>query len=66
MRFCSPEDEDQAARSERIARWRAERRVQRGYENKLTMRAVTFPIYAAEGWPAQIQGSGRMVISWPS
>jgi hypothetical protein len=54
MRPSSPDDEDQAARSERIARWRA----QRWYENKLTLRAVTFPIYAAEGWPAQIKGSG--------
>jgi len=58
MRFSSPDDEDEAARAERVARWRAEQRVQRWYENKLTLRAVAFPMYAAEGWPAQIRGSG--------
>ncbi len=57
-RFSSPDGEDDAARVERIARERAERRVQRWYENKLTLRAVTFPVYAVEGWPAQIVGSG--------
>jgi hypothetical protein len=58
MRFSSPDDEDETVRAERIARWRAEQRAQRWYANKLTLRAVTFPIYAAEGWPAQINGSG--------
>jgi hypothetical protein len=57
-RYSSPDDEDETARAERIARWRAEQRAQRWYEHKLTLRAVTFPIYAAEGWPAQISGSG--------
>jgi hypothetical protein len=58
MRFRSPDDEDDAARAERVARQRAERRVQRWYANKLTLRAVSFPIYAVEGWPAQIVGGG--------
>ena len=58
MRFSSPDDEDENAHTERIARSRAEQRVQRWYQNKLTLRAVTFPVYAAEGWPAQISGSG--------
>jgi hypothetical protein len=58
MRLSSPDDEDDAARAERIARARVERRVQQWYSNKLTLRAVTFPIYAVEGWPAQIGGSG--------
>ena len=58
MRFSSPDDEDETARAERIARSRAERGVQRWYQNKLTLRAVRFPIYAADGWPAQISGSG--------
>jgi hypothetical protein len=53
MRFGSPDDEDEAA-GERIARWRA----QRWHKNQITLRAVRFPIYAAEGWPAQIVGSG--------
>ncbi|MEO6858723.1 MAG: hypothetical protein ABI323_09065 [Solirubrobacteraceae bacterium] len=57
-RFASPDDEGEPARAERIARVRAEHHVQRWYANKLTLRAVTFPIYAAEGWPVQIRGSG--------
>jgi hypothetical protein len=57
-RFFSSDDEDETTRAERIARVRAEQRAQRWYANKLTLRAVTFPIYAAEGWPAQINGSG--------
>ena len=32
--------------------------MQRWYENQLTLRAGTFPIYAVAGWPAQINGSG--------
>jgi hypothetical protein len=50
--------EDEAAREARIARERAEERLQRWYSDTMTIRAVTFPIYAAEGWPAQICGSG--------
>ncbi|MEO9120621.1 MAG: hypothetical protein ABI355_16195 [Solirubrobacteraceae bacterium] len=58
MRLSSPDDEDEAAQAERVARWRDEQRVQRWYEGKLTLRAVTFPVYAVEGWAAQIRGSG--------
>jgi hypothetical protein len=58
MRLSSPDDEDDAARAERIARGRVEQRVQQWYSHKLTLRAVTFPIYAVEGRPAQIGGSG--------
>jgi hypothetical protein len=58
MRLSSPDDEDETARAERLARARAEQRVQRWYSDTMTLRAVTFPIYAAEGWPAQIAGSG--------
>jgi len=58
LRISSPDDGDEQARAQRIAQWRADRRVQRWYENKLTLRAVTFPIYAADGWPAQMSGSG--------
>ena len=57
MRSASPDDEADAARAERVARERAERRVQQWYANQLTLRAVTFPVYAAEEWPAQIRGS---------
>ena len=60
MRFgrSDPADEDPAAREARMARIRAERAVQRWYANKMTLLGVTFPIYAAEGWPARINGQG--------
>jgi hypothetical protein len=59
-RFGRPDDDDEdpAVREARMARIRAERAVQRWYANKITLMAVTFPIYAAEGWPARITGSG--------
>jgi hypothetical protein len=50
-------DEDEVARAARMARVRAEQTTQRWYSNKITLMAVTFPIYAAEGWPARINGS---------
>ncbi len=50
--------EDDAARVARMARVRAEQAIQRWYATKMTLRGVTFPIYAAEGWPAQINGQG--------
>ena len=52
------DDEDEAARQARIARARADWRVQRWYTDTMTLRATTFPIYAAEDWPARIGGSG--------
>jgi hypothetical protein len=58
MRFTSPDDEDEVAKAARIARHRAEARVHRWYADTMTLRGVTFPIYAAEGWPASIKGSG--------
>ncbi|MFZ0387513.1 MAG: hypothetical protein WAL22_17760, partial [Solirubrobacteraceae bacterium] len=57
-RFTSPDDEDDAAKAARIARHRAEARVQKWYSDTMTLRGVTFPIYAAETWPAKINGSG--------
>jgi hypothetical protein len=51
-------DEDEAARTARLARVRAEQAVQRWCADKMTLMGVTFPIYAAEGWPARINGSG--------
>ena len=51
-------EEGVAARAARMARVRAEQALQRWYSNKITLMAVTFPIYAAEGWPARINGSG--------
>jgi hypothetical protein len=58
MRFTSPDGEDDAAKAARIARHRAEARVQKWYRDTMTLRGVTFPIYAAETWPARITGSG--------
>ena len=60
MRFGQADnaDEDKAAREARMARIRAEQAVQRWYANKMTLMGVTFPIYAAEGWPARINGQG--------
>ncbi len=60
MRFGRTEDpnEDEAARAARLARVRAEQVVQRWYSNKMTLMGVTFPVYAAEGWPARINGQG--------
>jgi hypothetical protein len=60
MRFGQSDtaEEDPAAREARMARIRAEQAVQRWYSNKMTLMGVTFPIYAAEGWPARINGSG--------
>src|SRR5205807_4312293 len=48
----------ETARAERLARAQAEQQVQRWYSDTMTLRGVTFPIYAADGWPAQIAGSG--------
>ena len=60
VRFEQPDDanEDAAAREARMAGIRTEQAVQRWYANKLTLMGVTFPIYAAECWPARINGQG--------
>ena len=59
QRFGRPVNpgEDAAEREARMARIRAEQAVQRWYSDKMTLTGVTFPIYAAEGWPARIKGS---------
>lgn len=62
MRAGQPDetDGDGAAREARMAGIHAEQMVQRWYSNKMTLMAVTFPIYAAEGWPARINGQGSL------
>ena len=50
---CS-NDENEAAREARVAR----ARVQRWLSTGMLLRALTFPIYGANGWPAVIVGSG--------
>jgi hypothetical protein len=52
------ESEDEVTRAARIARDRAHARKQRWLMHTLTLRATSFPIYAAVGWPAHIGGSG--------
>ncbi|HET8979806.1 MAG TPA: hypothetical protein VFN87_16725 [Solirubrobacteraceae bacterium] len=52
------DDEDDAAREARIARAREHTRVGRWLSTAMTLRALTFPVYAAEDWPAVIGGSG--------
>jgi hypothetical protein len=52
------DDENEAAREARIARARAHARVGRWYSNTMTLRALTFPVYAAERWAAVIGASG--------
>jgi hypothetical protein len=54
----SDDTEDKATREARIALARAHMRTQRWYSDTMTLRAVTFPIYAAGLWPALIGGSG--------
>jgi hypothetical protein len=49
-------DEDEATREARLARARAAQAVQRWYSNKMTLTAAAFVIYAAEGWPARVNG----------
>jgi hypothetical protein len=70
MRLEEPDsaDEDPAAREARIAEIRAEEAVQRWYAHKMTLMGVTFPIYAAEGWPARMnrQGSQGDDLIWLS
>jgi hypothetical protein len=55
---ASDDDEDEAAREARVAHAREHARLGRWYSNMMTLRALTFPVYAAEGWPAVIGGSG--------
>jgi hypothetical protein len=52
------EEEDEATRETRMARARASARVHRWYSTAMTLRALTFPIYAAVGWPVLIGASG--------
>jgi hypothetical protein len=60
MRLRPPDrdDEDAVVREARMARIRAEEAAQRWYSDTMTLRAVTFSIYAVEGWPARINGQG--------
>jgi hypothetical protein len=50
--------EDMAEHAARIAQARAEMRQRQWRSAEMTLRDTRFPIYAAEGWPAQLGGSG--------
>lgn len=52
------DDEEEAAREARIACAREHARVGRWHSDGMLLRTLTFPVYAAEGWPAVIGGSG--------
>jgi hypothetical protein len=51
-------EEDQAARAERLAHARAKFAAKHWHSNKTALNATTFPIYAAGGWDARINGHG--------
>jgi hypothetical protein len=52
------DDEDEAVREARVARTREHARVGRWLSNTMMFGTLTFPVYAAEGWPAVLGGSG--------
>lgn len=58
VQASADDDEDEAAREARVAGALAHARVGRWYSNTMMLRGLTFPVYAAEGWPAAIGGSG--------
>jgi hypothetical protein len=58
MRSESTESEDEATREARIARFQAEFRKRQWHSHAEVLRMLEFPIYVADGWPAQITGHG--------
>lgn len=58
MSSSAPIDETDEEREVRLARVRAQLRKQRWLSGTLTLRAAEFPIYAVEGRPARLAGSG--------
>lgn len=58
MRVISRVGQDEGADAEQIVRARVAR-VHRWHADKLVLAAITFPIYAAEGWPAYICSRNR-------
>jgi hypothetical protein len=58
MRSEPDASEDEATRAARIARARAHWRKRQWLSDTMTLRAVQFPIYGAEGWPGQLGGVG--------
>ena len=58
MRSESPESEDESTREAEIARFRAEFRKRQWHSHAEVLRTLKFPVYVADGWPAQITGHG--------
>lgn len=58
MRSAAPESEGEAAREARMARVREELRKRRWQSRAEALRTLRFPVYVADGWPAQIAGHG--------
>jgi hypothetical protein len=58
MSSTAPADESAEEREARLTRVRAQQRKQHWLSDALTLRAVEFPIYGVEGWPARLAGSG--------
>lgn len=58
IRSQPDESEDEATRAARLARARVQQRKHRWLSDAMTLRATQFPIYGADGWPAQLGGSG--------
>ncbi|HXD67677.1 MAG TPA: hypothetical protein VNV17_23830, partial [Solirubrobacteraceae bacterium] len=54
----SEDDEDEAVREARVARTREHARVGRWLSNTMMLGTLTFPVYAAQGWPTVLGGSG--------
>lgn len=51
------DEEDEATRAARVSRLRARFRKRWWLAGRSTLRAVRFPIYAADGWPTRLGGS---------
>jgi hypothetical protein len=52
------DDEDEAVGEARVARTREHARVGRWLANTMMFATLTFPVYAAQAWPAALGGSG--------
>ena len=54
----TPDGEDEAVRAGRLAQANVQQRQERWHSDAMTLRETPFPIYRADGWPAQLGGSG--------
>jgi hypothetical protein len=54
----SEDGEDEAVREAQVARTREHAQVWRWLSNTMMLGTLTFPVYAAQGWPTVLGGSG--------